>query len=375
MTTESASSGNVSASNLTGKVMTVKGPIDPDQLGYTIMHEHLFIDLRKWAAPDESGPVTETGIWEQKLTLDNLHLARTSRVVGEDYLLNDEQLAAEEAMEFGKWGGGTIVEVTSIGLRRDPVAMLNVSNQTGLNVVMGAGWYQKLFHPPDMDQRTVEDMADEIVRDITVGVGDTGIRSGIIGEVGVQGDPIEPNEVKSIRASARAARVTGAAISFHRGGADREEKLQVVSILGEEGADFSRVVFGHSDPIAGDMPLMLELLSHGVYIQFDLLGRVACSLEWKPPNYRGFDIWVFANTALVADAVPKLIAEGYADRILLSQDVCTRIQLKRYGGTGYSFIPEEFLPHLRKTGVKEEDIQKIMVDNPKRVLALAEPVS
>ena len=278
MTTDSASSGNSSASNLTGKVITVKGPIDPDQLGYTIMHEHLFIDLRKWAAPDESGPVTEIGIWEQKLTLENLHLARTSRAVGEDYLLNDEQLAAEEAMEFGKWGGGTIVEVTSIGLRRDPVAMLNVSNQTGLNVVMGAGWYQKLFHPPDMDQRTVEDMADEIVRDITVGVGDTGIRSGIIGEVGVQGDPIEPNEVKSIRASARAARVTGAAISFHRGGADREEKLQVVSILGEEGADFSRVVFGHSDPIAGDMPLMLELLSHGVYIQFDLLGRVACSL-------------------------------------------------------------------------------------------------
>jgi phosphotriesterase-related protein len=367
-------SGNPPALNATGKVMTVKGPIDPDRLGYTIMHEHLFLDLRKWAAPDESGPVTETAIWDQKLTLENLHLARSSRAVGEDYLLNDEQLAADEAMEFGRWGGGTIVEVTSIGLRRDPASMLNVSNVTGLNVVMGTGWYQKLFHPPDMDQRTVEDLADEIVRDITVGVGDTGIRSGIIGEVGVQGEPIEPNEVKSIRASARASRVTGAAISFHRGGADRDEKLQVVGVLGEEGADLSRVVFGHSDPMAGDMPLMLELLGHGVYIQFDLLGRVNVSLEWKPPSYRGEDMWTFGMTALVADAIPKLIAEGYADRILLSHDVCTRVQLKRYGGTGYSFIPEVFLPHLRNRGVEEEHIQQMMVENPKRVLTLADPI-
>ena len=375
MTAQFSGAGKPPDSNLTGKVMTVRGPVDPDQLGCTIMHEHLFIDLRKWAAPDESGPVTETAAWDRRLTMENLHLARSSRGVGQDYLLNDVDLAAEEAMDFGRWGGGTIVEVTSIGLRRDPAAMLAVSNRTGLNVVMGAGWYQKLFHPPDMDQRTVEDMAEEIVRDITIGVDGTGIRSGIIGEVGVQGEPIEPNEVKSIRASARAARATGAAISFHRGGADRDEKMQVVSVLGEEGADFSRVVFGHSDPIAGDMPLMLELLSRGVYIQFDLLGRVACSLEWKPPSYRGDDMWAFANTALVADAIPKLIAEGYANRILLSQDVCTRIQLKRYGGTGYAFIPEKFLPHLRRQGVKEEDIQMIMVENPKRVLTLAEPLS
>lgn len=367
-------SGNSSVSNAAGKVMTVKGPIGPDRLGYTIMHEHLFLDLRKWAAPDQSGPVTETAIWDQKLTLDNLHLARSSKAVGDDYLLNDQQLAVDESQEFGRWGGGTIVEVTSIGLRRDPVAMLNVSNLTGLNVVMGAGWYQKLFHPADMDRRTVESLTEEIVRDITVGVGDSGIRSGIIGEVGVKGEPIEPNEVKSIQASARASRATGAAISFHRGGADREEKLRVVSILAEEGADLSRTIFGHSDPIAGDLPLMLELLNHGVYIQFDLLGRVNVPLDWKPPSYREDEMWTFGMTALVADAIPKLIEAGYGDRILLSHDVCTKVQLKRYGGTGYSFIPEVFLPHLRNRGVEEQHIQQIMVENPKRVLTLAEPM-
>ena len=367
-------SGNASVSNAAGQVMTVKGPIDPERLGYTIMHEHLFLDLRKWAAPSENGPVTDTAVWDQKLTLDNLHLARSRKAVGEDYLLNDEKMITEEAMEYGIWGGGTIVEVTSIGLRRDPEAMLRVSEATGLNVVMGAGWYQKMFHPPDMNQRTVEDLAEEIVRDVTVGVGDTGIRSGIIGEVGVQGEPIEPNEIKSIRASARASRATGASISFHRGGADRQEKLQVVNVLGEEGADFSRVIFGHSDPMAGDMPLMLELLKHGVYIQFDLLGRVNAPLDWKPPSYLQEDMWTFGINSLVADAIPRLISEGYADRILLSHDVCTRVQLKRYGGTGYSYIPEVFLPHLRNRGVAEEHIQLIMVENPKRVLTLAEPL-
>ena len=121
-------------------------------------------------------------------------------------------------------------------------------------------------------------MTDEIVRDITVGVGDTGIRSGIIGEVGIEGAPITENEVKSIRASGRASRATGAPITFHRGGQGRE-KLAVIGILGEEGTDLSRVIFGHSDPLASDMDLMLEMLGHGVYIEFDLMGRVSRSAE------------------------------------------------------------------------------------------------
>ena len=109
-------------------------------------------------------------------------------------------------------------------------------------------------------------------------------------------------------------------------------------MLGEEGTDLARVIFGHSDPISGDLDLMLELLSHGVYIQFDLLGRVGVALRFVQD---GDDLRAFmtsAGTATVAEAIPKLIEAGYADRVLLSQDVCTKAQLKRYGGTGYSFI-------------------------------------
>ena len=356
---------------MTGKVLTVRGAIDPEELGTTIMHEHLFLALLKTVAPDENTPISEYALWDQKVSLDNLHLARARKPIRDNWILSDEDAAIEEAMEFRKLGGHSMVEVTSTGLHRDPVAMLRVSNATGLNVVMGSGWYQKLYHPDNMDDLTVEDMADVIIADITVGVGDTGIRSGIIGEVGIEGDPIEPNEVKSLQASVRASRATGAAISLHQGGLGRE-KLQTMAIMGEEGVDPSRVIYGHCDSVADDLPLLLELLDQGVYIQFDNMGRVGVPLDLKPPNPK--EHFAAALNALIVAAIPQLIEAGYADRLLLSQDVCTKVQLKRYGGTGYSYLLETFLPHLRNRGVSEAHIRMMMVDNPKRVLTFAEPV-
>ena len=209
------------------------------------------------------------------------------------------------------------------------------------------------------------------MRDITVGVGDTAIRSGIIGEVGINGDPLTPNEIKVVRASARASRATGAAISFHSGGLLRE-KLDVARIVSEEGGDLTRTIFGHSDVIANNMPLMLELLETGVYVQFDLLGRVVTALSLGPSDPRNpwEDYLSIAGAVLVADAIMKLIDTGYLDRILISQDIATKVQLKRYGGTGYSFILESFLPHLRRIGISDEQINQIMVESPKRVLTL-----
>ena len=352
--------------------MTVDGAMGPEELGSTIMHEHLFIELWRDKVPAFNAPVTESMLWEEKLTMENLHLAHRRKHIKDNYILSDEEMIIAETMEFKKNGGSTIVDVTSIGLGRDPLALRRVSKATGLNIVMGAGWYQKAYHPDNMDQRTVEDMADEIVRDLTVGVGDTGVRSGIIGEVGINGEPMTPNEIKSLQASARASRVTGAAITLHRGGAGRE-RLETMSILGEGGADLSRVIFGHSDGIAWDIPLLLELLGHGAYVQFDVLGMGLTSLYLTPESHAQADLMGLPTTPLVVEAIPRLIEEGYEDRILLSQDVCTKMQLKRFGGNGYSFVLEAILPELKKKGVTEEQSRKLMVDNPARVLTFVEP--
>lgn len=371
---------------LSGKVLTVRGPVDPGSLGSTLMHEHLFLDLRKSHLPhvvsvelpgrleplltSDDFPATELAMWEAKLEPGNIHAARNVEPIADNYILADEAVAVAEVMEFSDRGGGTIVDVTSIGLKRDPKALLRVSEATGLHIVMGTGYYQRVFHPVDMDQRSGEDLMEVIVEDVTTGVGGTGIRSGIIGEIGVNGNPITANEEKSIRAAGKASVITGAPISLHRGGFG-SERHRTLDMLEEEGVDLERVILGHSDEIADDMGLMLELLERGPYIQLDLIGRVDVvrRIDVLGPG-EGIGPSV---TARDAEAVPRLIEAGYEDKVVLSHDVCWKTHLKKYGGFGYSYILEHFIPHLRNVGVKASSIEKMMVTNPARILTFVEP--
>jgi len=363
--------------DLSGKALSIRGPIDPDELGMTLMHEHLFIEniTTKTRAPTIDTPMMQAAFWDHPLTIENLQLVRTRRAFNRDNsILADMADAIEEANEFRNSGGSTLVDVTSIGIRRDPVSLMKVAMSTGLNIIAGSSWYVKDSYPDNMDDLTIESLTEVIVRDITKGIGETGIRSGIIGEVGVQGEPLTNNELKVIRASARASRLTGAPISFHWGGTG-SEKLDVASAVAEEGGEMSRTIFGHSDMMAGDIDLMLELLERGVYIQFDLLGRVGVPLTWDTlnPDSPWPESQSISGTALVADAITKLIEAGFEEKLLISQDVCMKFQLKRYGGTGYSFIPEVFLPYLRRIGVTEKQIRLLVVDNPKNILTFVKP--
>ena len=188
--------------SLAGNVLTVNGLVNPEELGVTIMHEHIILDISHDPVPEFNAPVADLDLWQQKLTLENLHSAREGKLIKDNFMLTDESVAAKELNHFKNEGGSTVVEVSSIGLGRDPLALRRIANATGLNIVMGSGWYRTAYHPSNMDQRTVEDLTEEIIRDITVGVDGTGICSGIIGEVGIEGNPLKPNEIKSIKASA-----------------------------------------------------------------------------------------------------------------------------------------------------------------------------
>ena len=376
-----APSAPPAAPNLAGKALTVRGPVDPDQLGVTLTHEHIFIDLRKthlphrtWVVegdrlqadrPDEDFPATELAVWEAKLDLANLHLARAVAPIADNYVLSDEKLATRELLAFKHAGGGTVVDATSIGLKRDPLALRRVSEATGLHIIMGTGFYQRVYHPDDMDRRTVDDLTRTIVRDVTVGVHDgvtqTDIRAGVIGEVGINGNPLTTNELKSMRAAARASRLTGAPVMIHLGG-EGPEKHTILDIAAEQGVELDHVILGHCDGIADDTPFMLELLRRGVYVAFDNLGR-------EPA------VAAPSRTAIAAEAIPRLLDAGYEDRILLSQDICWKTSLKAYAGFGYTFIQEQFLPRLRELGVSEAQIEKLMVANPRRAFTFVAPRS
>ena len=341
--------------------MTVTGPVMPNDLGVTLMHEHLFNDIRRLFVPAPAASEADLAMWKENLGLEALHVAREAGPIADNYVLDDESVAIEEMQELYASGGTTLVDPTPIGLGRDPLALRRVSEATGVNVVMGTGWYRKMFHPDGFASRSVDDIAAEIVREITDGVGDTGVRAGIIGEIGVhdqtEGASIDPAEARSLRAAARASRLTGAAISVHMVGG-RDLRTQALDVAQDEGVALDRLVLCHSDLIAHDGPLLRELLERGVYVEFDLLSRV----EAVP---------IPSRSAAVPDAIVTMLADGRAERLLLSQDFCMKWHLKRWGGAGYSWLLTRFLPYLRTLGVTDDQVQTIMVENPKRLLTFA----
>lgn len=318
--------------------------------------------------PNEDYPADEMEIWEAKVDLSNVHRVRGTKPlalapIADNYVLSDEKVAIQEVMEFKKVGGNSIAEVSSIGLKRAPLALRRVSEATGVNIIAGTGYYQRVYHPDDMDDRTVDELTDTIVRDVVVGIDDgvnkTDIRAGIVGEVGINGGPLITNELKSMRAGACASRLTGAPVMIHLGGQGKE-KHTCLDICEDEGVDLSNVILAHCDDLAYDVPFVLELLERGIYAAFDNLGR-------EP------EVVVTSRTAVVAEAIPRIIDAGYEDKILISHDVCWKSSMKAYGWFGFTFIHSDFLPQLREYGVTEEQIDKIMVQNPKNIFTFVEP--
>lgn len=351
---------HASLENLQGRVLTVAGAVDSAALGQTLMHEHLFTDLRRPVharRPDEDLPEAF-----KPLTLANLSRTRNGGSNSDNDVIDDLDVVSGEANAFAAVDGGTIVDVTGPHLGRAPEKLLQLSRRTGLHVVMGAGYYTPTFHPVDMDDRTVAGIAGEIVRDIVAGVAGTGIRAGIIGEIGAESSPLTGNEWKSVRASAQASRVTGAPLTFHHGG-QGEEKLRVIDVCQEEGVAPENIVLGHAAGLALDKGLAERVLARGVFIEFDFLAA--------PGSPWGHLILMGDHT--IAAGLAALIDRGHTDQILLGHDVCQKIQLKKYGGKGYDYISRHFLPVLRRLGVGDEAIHAIMVDNPARALAFDAP--
>jgi len=309
------------------QIQTVLGPIEPAALGFTLPHEH-----------------TQIALWHVENRWDYWQLTR------------DEPVILAELERFRSAGGSGLVDLTLPGVGRDPLWLRRLAEASGLHLVMGCGWYRSAYYPPEarIDRRSVDDLADELVREITDGAGETGIRPGIIGEIGTDKPWLSPAEERVHRAVARAARRPGLAITTHAVMSD--VGLAQLDVFDEEGADLSRVVIGHAD----SYPVLdhyLEIVRRGASVEFDFLG-----MSFTPTERH--------DEGRVVELLCELLARGHVDRILLSQDVCHDSQLKRYEGTGYAYLAEVFLPHLRAAGVSEAEIETISVANPRRLLTI-----
>lgn len=309
------------------RVMTVSGPIPPERVGFTLPHEHTGIQL--WHVPDR------WDYWE---------------------LTPDELTIADELRDYRRRGGSTLVDLTPPGTGRDPERLRRLATRTGVQIVMGTGWYRQSYYPAEalVDRRSVDDLAAEMIAEFTDGVAGTGVHPGIIGEIGTDKPWMTAQEERVHRAAARASKATGMAITTHA--VMSPVGLDQLRVFEEEGVDPARVVIGHAD----SYPVLdhyLAILDRGANLEFDFLGHRFGTEEAAEPR--------------LVQLMVELLERGYGSQLLLSQDVCHNSQLKANEGFGYTYLQQHFLPTLRTAAVGEGEIRQMTVDNPRRLLTIA----
>lgn len=337
-------------------VTTVTGRIAADSLGYVLPHEHLFIELRK-LVPEPVG-IANRKLLQEKVSLGNFGLLlRNPYAVLDNAVLDEEDVARDELLAFKKAGGGTLVDLTLRDIGRDPALLAGLSRETGVPIVAGCGYYIHASHPPHMDRLTVEQIAEEIHRDVTCGMEGTRIRAGVIGEIGTSAT-IHPNEKKTLIAAAMVQQQTGLGLHVHTDLWARQG-LEVIRILTEHGAAADKICINHID-VDIHLDYLKALMDKGAYIEFDNFGKEFNADRRHRSVLRG----LFARDAERVRTIRELVDQGYIRQILASNDVCLKMGLHRYGGWGYDHLLTNVIPMMEDAGLAPKQIHTILCDNP-----------
>ena len=309
-------------------VNTVLGPVEASDLGFTLSHEHVLLSA---AGMSQTYPG----------------------------FIDHQAVAAEGIVELkAAYGEGvrTIVDVTTFDLGRDIGLLEEVSRGSRVHIIACTG--NHLAVPRDFAASTPSAIAPHFIREIQEGIEDSGIKAGIIKVASDRGGITPPQEIV-LRAAAIAQKETGVRISTHTWSPDRVGEAQV-RILEEEGVDLNRVYVGHSNDDT-DLDYLLGLLNKGVWLGLDRYpgGRTAETPNWERRT----------------EVVKQLIDAGFAHRLMLSHDnsvpstqVSREIakERKAFNPDGYLFITRKVLPRLKELGATDQDINAIMVENPRR---------
>lgn len=333
-------------------IMTVCGAIEAERCGLVLSHEHLFIDLRNQATPNAA---------DRKISsADRAVLMCDPYCLTDNLCLDCFDLVEQEVKDLHNFSCGTIVDCTLTEIGRNPQQLKRLSKATSLNIIMGCGWYTADTHPPGFEEMSIGRLADCLVDEILNGVGASGIRPGIIGEIGTS-KTILPGEKKALAAAALAQKETGLSIQVHiypwscNG-------LEVLDILFHYGVSPDRIVICHSD-VNPEREYIAALLKRGVYVELDNFGK-----EFTPAE-GGFASGKFVSDRERVELAAWIIKEGYTSQLLLTNDICLKCMLQQYGGGGYSHLFRTIVPMLGEYGIAPGKVWKeILHDNPVRML-------
>lgn len=347
---------------MTYYIETVLGPVAAEKLAVTLSHEHLFVNtvVANYTEPEDPRevhfafkPVAEALAWVQANWAENI----------DNLVLSDEGTAIAETARFAAAGGNCIVDVTPVGIGRDPEALVRVSTATDLHIVMGAGFYVDVTHPAWIRQSTSSEIADHLIQEFTDGVAGTSIKPGLIGEIGCSW-PITPSEVTVLQAAGIAQRELGCALSVHPG-RNPQAPAEVLRILEGTGCGIERVIMCHVDRTPQSYREMEPLARSGCFVEFDLFG-----VETPGKYYSRLGLSVPTDTDRLS-MIRTLIDHGHLHQILISQDICFKHRLSRHGGGGYAHIMKSVVPRMSSTSLfSTSEIRALLVDNPARALGI-----
>ncbi|MDQ5810814.1 MAG: aryldialkylphosphatase [Actinomycetota bacterium] len=312
------------------KVRTVMGDIDPRELGKTDVHEHL--------------------------------LMRSPLLRGEE--LDDREKSTQEAVELRQTGIDALVELTTIGLGRDPRGVAGIAAHSGLHIVLATGVHREAHYPPEhwVHRTAPEELAELFIRDITEGCETTDysgpreqttrIRAGVI-KVGAGYWSISPLERRVFEAAGEAHRGTDAPVACHL--EFGTAAWEVLEALEAAGVAPERIMLAHVDRNP-DPGLHAELAAAGAYLGYDGMAR--------------FKYW---PDSVLLDCLLRVASQGGADRLLLGGDVARRTSFRSYGGLpGMAYLPRRFVPRLAEMGGVDL-VRRILIDNPARFLGFTPP--
>lgn len=278
---------------------------------------------------------------------EHIPIDRSEVIEDEDALLDSQQLVIQELKGLYKKGVRNIVEATCRGIGRNVAYAQKVATETGINIVQATGWYQSAFLPIEVYRLSVTQLAEMMIKDITIGIKNTDIKAGVIGEIATTKNRWTEQEEKVFNAAVIASKETHTPIMTHTsiGTLGHEQ----VEFFQKKHANLSKIIIGHVD-LTGNPNYVLEMLKTGINVEIDTIGK---------NNYM--------SDAKRVEIIKAAQDAGFTDQIVMSMDITRKSHLKANGGIGYAYLLDSFIPELKAGGVTEGFINKMLVENPQRI--------
>lgn len=342
------------------KLNTVTGTVTANEVELICPHEHLFLDMTHEAVEPKTDKQKQ--VFYSDIQMKDLGvLRRNPYIVKTNLVLDDVDTAVYETEFLKDYNCNLLVDVTTVGLGRDLEKLQEFCKRSDLNVIAGTGLFVHDVITDDFEKMTVEQLADWMINEINNGDSVTGVKPGVIGEIGTS-EVIYPVEKKSLLAAAIASVKTDLPVYVHTYSWSRAG-LEAIDILMENGVKPQNICICHLD-VTFDDEYIRKVLDRGVYLEFDNLGK-----EFYFEEQDGaFSGGPFETDVARVRKLKELINEGYVDRLLLANDLCLKASLRTFGGWGYDHVFCNIVPMMKMEGISKQDIKTIIEVNPKRFL-------